>query len=79
MSSEEGSVENSVMNVLQVKNMDWQRNIKKELEIIDLQWVIDKDIFSPQDSRPLPRKCALDNPVTSQDPVMGLPKAVTTA
>jgi len=28
-----------------VKNMDWWRNIKKELEIIDLQRVIDKDIF----------------------------------
>ena len=51
--------------------MDWWRNIKKELEIIDLQQVIDKDIFSPQGSRPLPRKRALDNPVTSRDPVMG--------
>ena len=75
MSSEESSVENSVTNVLWVKNMDWQRNIK-ELEIIDLQRVIDKDIFSPQGSRPLPRKCAPDNPVTSRDPVMGLPKAL---
>jgi len=47
MSSEESSVENSVTNVLRVKNMDWRRNIEKELEIIDLQRVIDKDIFSP--------------------------------
>ena len=36
MSSEESSVENSVMNVLWVKNMNWRRNIEKELEIIDL-------------------------------------------
>ena len=76
MSSEESSVENSVMSILRVKNMNWQRNIEKELEIIDLQWVIDKDIFSPQGSRPLPRKCALDNPVTSQDLVVGLPKVL---
>ena len=65
MSSEESSVENSVTNILRVKNMDWRRNIEKELEIIDLQRVIDKDIFSLQGSRPLPRKCAPDNPVTS--------------
>jgi len=76
MSSEESSVDNSVTNVLQVKSMDWQRNIKKELEIVDLQQIIDKDIFSLQGSRPLPRKYALDNPVTSQDMVMGLPKAL---
>ena len=76
MSSEESSVENSVMNILRVKNMDWWRNIEKELEIIDLQQVIDKDIFSPQGSRPLPRKHAPDNPVTSRDLVMGLPKAL---
>ena len=76
MSSEESSVENCVMNVLRVKNMDWWRNIKKELEIIDLQWVIDKDIFSLQGSRPLPRKCAPDNPVMSWDLVIGLPKAL---
>ena len=76
MSSEESSVENGVTNILQVKNMDWRRNIKKELEIIDLQRVIDKDIFSPQGSRPLPRKHALDNPVMSRDPGMGLPKAL---
>ena len=56
--------------------MDWRRNIEKELEIVDLQWIIDKDIFSPQGSRPLPRKRAPDNPVTSRDPVMGLPKAL---
>jgi len=56
--------------------MDWRRNIEKELEIIDLQRVIDKDIFFPQGSRPLPRKRAPDNPVTSRDPVMGLPKVL---
>jgi len=76
MSSEESSVENSVTNVLRVKNMDWRRNIEKELEIVDLQRIIDKDIFSPQGSRPLPRKRAPDNPVTSRDPVMGLPKVL---
>ncbi|KAI5992984.1 hypothetical protein EDD15DRAFT_2136482, partial [Pisolithus albus] len=45
MSSEESSVENGIENVLRVKRMEWQRNIDKELDIIDLQRILDKDIF----------------------------------
>ncbi|KAI5996399.1 hypothetical protein EDD15DRAFT_2131072, partial [Pisolithus albus] len=45
MSSEESSVENGIENVLQVKRMEWRRNIDKELDIIDLQRILDKDIF----------------------------------
>ncbi|KAI6125358.1 hypothetical protein EDD16DRAFT_1454982, partial [Pisolithus croceorrhizus] len=45
MSSEESSVENGIENVLRVKKMEWRKNIDKELEIIDLQRILDKDIF----------------------------------
>ncbi|KAI5992126.1 hypothetical protein EDD15DRAFT_2124318, partial [Pisolithus albus] len=45
MSSEESSVENGIENVLRVKRMEWRRNIDKELDIIDLQRILDKDIF----------------------------------
>lgn len=76
MSSEESSVENGVENVLRVKQMDWRRNIDREFDIIDRERILDCDIFSPQGSKPLPRKRALDNPTTSRNPVMGLPLAL---
>ena len=76
MSLEESSVENGITNVLRVKNLEWRRNIEKELEIIDLQRVLDKDIFHPQGSIPIPRKCAFDNPKSTRDPVRGLPTAL---
>ncbi|KIK77071.1 hypothetical protein PAXRUDRAFT_28869, partial [Paxillus rubicundulus Ve08.2h10] len=76
MSSEESSVENGVENVLCVKQMEWQRNIDHELEIIDHERVLDNDIFSAQGSKPLPRKWATDNPPTSRNPVNGLPLAL---
>ncbi|KAI6013436.1 hypothetical protein PISMIDRAFT_24160 [Pisolithus microcarpus 441] len=66
MSSEESSVENGIKN----------RNIDKELDIIDLQWILNKDIFCPQGAKPLPRKHAPDNPTSSRDPVPALPAAL---
>ncbi|KAI6112802.1 hypothetical protein F5141DRAFT_1063147 [Pisolithus sp. B1] len=65
MSSEESSVENGIKN-----------NIDQELEIIDLQRVLDKDIFCSQGGKPLPRKRAPDNPASSRAPVMALPMAL---
>ncbi|KAI6099931.1 hypothetical protein EV401DRAFT_1894735 [Pisolithus croceorrhizus] len=76
MSSEESSVENGIENVLRVKKLEWRRNIDKELEIVDLQRVLDKDIFCSQGSKPLPRKRAPDNPISSRVPVVGLPMAL---
>ncbi|KAI6105014.1 hypothetical protein EDD17DRAFT_1771288 [Pisolithus thermaeus] len=76
MSSEESSVENGIENVLRVKKMEWRKNIDKELEIIDLQRILDKDIFCSQGAKPLPRKHAPDNPTSSQAPVTALPTAL---
>ncbi|KAI6096404.1 hypothetical protein F5141DRAFT_1220934 [Pisolithus sp. B1] len=76
MSSEESSVENGVENVLRVKNMPWRRNIDWELEIVDFQRLLDTDIFSPQGSKPLTRKCSPDNPSTTRDAVKALPLAL---
>ncbi|KAI6096459.1 hypothetical protein F5141DRAFT_1067702 [Pisolithus sp. B1] len=59
-----------------VKKMEWWKNIDKELEIIDLQRILDKDIFCSQGAKPLPRKCAPDNPTSSQAPVTALPAAL---
>ncbi|KAI6110322.1 hypothetical protein EDD16DRAFT_1522329 [Pisolithus croceorrhizus] len=52
---------------------EWQKNIDQELEIIDLQQVLNKDIFCSQGRKPLPRKHAPDNPASSWAPVMALP------
>ncbi|KAI6111143.1 hypothetical protein F5141DRAFT_1063499 [Pisolithus sp. B1] len=76
MSLEESSVENGIENVLQVKKMEWRKNIDKELEIIDLQRILDKDIFCSQGAKPLPRKHAPDNPTSSRAPVTALPAAL---
>ncbi|KAI6097311.1 hypothetical protein EDD16DRAFT_1719307 [Pisolithus croceorrhizus] len=76
MSSEESSVENGIENVLRVKKMEWRKNIDKELEIIDLQRILDKDIFCSQGAKPLPRKRAPDNPTSSRAPVTALPAAL---
>ncbi|KAI6098168.1 hypothetical protein F5141DRAFT_1219797 [Pisolithus sp. B1] len=76
MSSEESSVENGIENVLQVKRMEWWRNIDKELDIIDLQQILDKDIFCLQGAKLLPRKHAPDNPMSSRDQVPALPVAL---
>ncbi|KAI6012339.1 hypothetical protein EDC04DRAFT_2609515 [Pisolithus marmoratus] len=72
MSSEESAVENGVENVLCVKTMDWHRNIDHELEIVDLQHMVDIDIFSLQGSHPLHRIHATENLTTKQDTVKGL-------
>ncbi|KAI6033753.1 hypothetical protein PISMIDRAFT_111319, partial [Pisolithus microcarpus 441] len=58
------------------KKLEWRKNIDKELEIVDLQRVLDKDIFCSQGSKPLPRKHAPDNPMSSRIPVIGLPMAL---
>ncbi|KAI6117648.1 hypothetical protein EDD16DRAFT_1519889 [Pisolithus croceorrhizus] len=68
MSSEESSVENGIEN----------KNIDKELVIIDLQQILNKDIFCSQGAKPLPRKHAPDNPTSSQAPVTALPVALYT-
>ncbi|KAF8229327.1 hypothetical protein L208DRAFT_1286891, partial [Tricholoma matsutake] len=48
MSSDESDIEGELdMTVFHVKMMPWRHNIDKELDIIDKQWVKDKDLFSP--------------------------------
>ena len=76
MSSEESSVENGVEEILRIKNMEWRRNIDRELEVIDLQRIVDNDIFSQRGSRPLIRKRAHDNPMSTRRAVTGLPLAL---
>lgn len=73
MSSEESAVENEVEHVLRVKNMEWRRGIGRELDIVDVERILDSEIFAPQGSKPVKRIRAHDNPMTSRDVVTGLP------
>jgi len=41
------AVENEVEHVLQVKNMEWQCGIRWELDIVDVEHILDSDIFAP--------------------------------
>lgn len=73
MSSEESSVENEVEHVLRVKKMEWRRCIDRELDLVDVERILDSDIFSPQGAKPVKRIRAPDNPMSSRDTVRGLP------
>ncbi|KAI9464877.1 hypothetical protein HD554DRAFT_2174942 [Boletus coccyginus] len=73
MSSEESSVENEVEHVLHVKKMEWRRCIDQELDLVDVERILDSDIFSPQGAKPVKRIRAPDNPMSSRDAVRGLP------
>ncbi|KAI5987192.1 hypothetical protein EDD15DRAFT_2372596 [Pisolithus albus] len=73
MSSEESAVENEIERVLRVKRMEWRRCIDRELDIIDVERVLDNNIFSPRGAKPVKRVRAPDNPVSSRGAVGGLP------
>ncbi|KAF8141792.1 hypothetical protein EV363DRAFT_1135275, partial [Boletus edulis] len=45
MSSEESDIENEVEQVLRVKHMDWCCGIKHELDFLDLQCLVNIDVF----------------------------------
>ncbi|KAI6149009.1 hypothetical protein EDD17DRAFT_1766635 [Pisolithus thermaeus] len=73
MSSDESDIGNDVEEVLRVKNMGWRHSIARELDLVDLQQLVDTDIFAPQGSRPMRRIRAPGNPESCRDAVKGLP------
>ena len=54
----------------------WCRPIEQELDLIDLQCLLDSDVFAPQGSHPLCRIRASGNPMSSRTAVTGLPMAM---
>ena len=75
MSSDESDIEGELnTTVFRVKTMPWRRNINKELNIIDKQWVKDKDLFSPRGSKPGPRIRHYRNPPSDRRHVSNLPR-----
>ncbi|KAG6372843.1 hypothetical protein JVT61DRAFT_7270 [Boletus reticuloceps] len=76
ISSEESGDENDLETVLRVKNLEWRRPMERELSLIDLQRLLDSNVFAPQGSQPLHRIHASGNPVSSRAAVTGLPMAM---
>ncbi|KAI6122056.1 hypothetical protein F5141DRAFT_1211681 [Pisolithus sp. B1] len=76
MSSDESDAGNDIEVVLCIKNMDWHCSIARELDVVDLQRLVDVDVFSPQGSWPLKRIRAPGNPETCRIAVKGLPMSL---
>ena len=55
MSSEESAIENNVEHLLRVKRMEWRCCIDQELDIVDVECIIDSDIFSRRGAKPVKR------------------------
>ncbi|KIN93043.1 hypothetical protein M404DRAFT_102899, partial [Pisolithus tinctorius Marx 270] len=51
-------------------------SVKQELDIIDLQRLVDNDVFAPQGSKPIQRFHAPGNPQSLCTPVPGLPQSI---
>jgi hypothetical protein len=47
LSSEESDVENEVEQVLHIKHVVWHCSIECELDFLDLQCIVDVDMFAP--------------------------------
>ena len=75
MSSDESGVENEIETIYHIKMMPWRRNIVTELQIIDDQWLVDIDIFTPRGSKPVKRRWGIRNIQSSRKAVANLPHA----
>jgi hypothetical protein len=75
MSSDESDAGDSVDDGYKVKVLSWRRNIDKELEIIDSARKDESSRFAKQGSKPVKRVRGEDCPISTREPVGGLPKA----
>jgi hypothetical protein len=73
LSSEESDVENEVEQVLHIKHVVWHCSIECELDFLDLQCIVDVDMFAPQGSQLMKRMHASGNQVISRGAMKGLP------
>src|ERR1700722_7543818 len=76
MSSDESDVDEWGRTVYAVKQLPWRRNIDKELDIIDSLRTQELGIFTMRGSKGEERKRDINNPVSTRNPVLGLPKAL---
>jgi hypothetical protein len=73
-SSDESSVDEDGMSVYTVKRLPWRRNIEKELAIIDALRTQEQGIYTRRGSKPLKRIRDVHGPVSTREPVRGLPR-----
>jgi hypothetical protein len=74
MSSDESDVENETETIYRPKTMPWRRKMDKELDLIDASRFKQK-VFGKQGSKPVRRYRHPDNPVSTREPVEGLPRS----
>lgn len=78
MSSDESEPENGAAHGridYVVKKIPWRKDITKELAIIDGERMKDKDIYSKQGSKPVPRLRTQNAPTSSRLAPAGLPSS----
>ena len=51
-SSDECGLEDGIKEVYYTKVMLWRRELERELRIIDEQWLVDTDLFTPRGLKP---------------------------
>ena len=77
MSSDESDVdEQTGTEVLYANKMNWRRNVEGEMDMIDEQRKIDKDLFSRKGSKPTRRLRPSNANESRRDPPKGLFRAL---
>jgi hypothetical protein len=76
MSSDESGVDENGTTVYLVKQLPWRRNIDKELDIVDSLRKWEVGIYTWRGSEGVQRKRDINNPISTREPVRGLPKAL---
>lgn len=75
MSSDESGDED-IQTVFNVRAMPWRRDIRKELDIIDVQRALEKDIFTRKGAKVTKCIRSANAPPSSRKPVIGLPESL---
>ena len=75
MSSEDSEVEDQLEVVLRVHAMPWRREMGNELEYIDSQRIMDREIFGRQGMRPM-KRIRGQGRVSTRKSVEGLPSTL---
>lgn len=74
MSSDESEVvEETGKEVYRVNDMPWRRDVEEEMQLIDRQRLLDREIFSRKGARPVTR--IRDGNTSRRDAARGLPKS----
>ena len=75
MSSDDTDNRDLTQRVYRVRVLDWQRNVDRELHVIDRMRLEGEEVWASQGSKPAPRIRGEGNPSRRRDPPTGLPES----